>query len=413
MISTGVGAAARSEVAARSEGDAPAADQPQGPTLRLEGLAVDYGPARVLEGIELQVERGELLALIGPSGSGKSSLLRCLAGFVAPSAGRVLIGTRVVSTRDRSLPPERRRVGFVFQAHALWPHMSARDNIAYPWKVRGVPTEERRARAAALLERVGLGGLGERRPSELSGGERQRVALARAIAGDPEILLLDEPFSSVDVMIRDELLTLVRELVEESRLTTIFTTHDQQEAMTLADRTAVLVDGRLVQVGTPREVYERPVTSFVARFMGASNLLAVRIVARNDGRVVVRTLQERPGRSGSGDKGASVELVLDAAAPAQDDAVLVLHPEDLELSRPAPPQGAGDPPGAAVPGAAARPDGVTIEGEVIRTVEHGASTEIVVDAGGLRLRALDRTGQPWCRGERASLRILRCLLLPG
>lgn len=373
-----------------------------GPGIRLEGLAVAYGATRALEAIDLVVEPGELLALIGPSGSGKSSLLRCLAGFLLPTSGRASIGDEVVSTAAGSLPPERRRVGYVFQSHALWPHMTARDNVAYPWKVRGLSALARRRAADALLDRVGLGGLGGRRPAALSGGQRQRVALARALAGEPRILLLDEPFSSVDVVVRDELLALVRELVEDSGLTTVFTTHDEHEATALADRTAVLVDGHLAQVGTPRQVYEQPVSSFVARFTGASNVVEVAVTARLGAATRVR-LDRRASRTrSSGNDPSPVELVVDAAAPAADTAVLVLRPEDIGLE---------SAPGTVVRAGSAAPR--RLEGAVVRVHERGASSEVHVQAGGIEWKAAVRGAVVWRPGERVVVRFGRCLLLPS
>ena len=232
-------------------------------------IRLAYGTTEVLRDVSIDVAPGEFFALLGPSGSGKSTLLRLIAGFVAAQGGEVRIDGRDVSR----LAPWERQVGMVFQSYALWPHLSVFDNVAFGLVERKVAKREIAARVGAALELVGLQAYGERRPSQLSGGQQQRVALARTIVVEPRVLLLDEPLSNLDkllrVQMRQELLALQRRL----RLTTIFVTHDQEEAMTTADRMAVLDQGVLQQVGTPAELYDRPANAFVAGFVGTMNLV--------------------------------------------------------------------------------------------------------------------------------------------
>lgn len=237
--------------------------------IRIENLHLSFGATKVLEGIDLVIEPGEFFAFLGPSGSGKSTLLRAIAGFGPTPKGRILIGDRDVA----ALPPWKRNVGMVFQSYALWPHMSVRKNVAFGLEERKVPKGEISRKVDAALETVGLLHLAERMPAQLSGGQQQRVALARTIAIEPQVLLLDEPLSNLDaalrVQMRRELLALQRKL----GLTTIFVTHDQEEANTTSDRMAVLDKGVIQQVGTPQELYDHPANTFVAGFLGTANIL--------------------------------------------------------------------------------------------------------------------------------------------
>ena len=244
-------------------------------SVECRGLRLSYGPTAVLRDISLRIEPGEFFALLGPSGSGKSTLLRLIAGFAHADRGELLIDGAEVSQR----PPWERNVGLVFQSYALWPHLSVWDNVAFGLVERRTPKAELRRRVAEALERVGLAAYGERRPGQLSGGQQQRVALARTLVIEPQVLLLDEPLSNLDkslrVQMRQELLELQRRL----GLTTIFVTHDQEEAMTTADRMAVLNHGVLQQVGSAQALYDEPANAFVAGFVGTMNLLPARRVA--------------------------------------------------------------------------------------------------------------------------------------
>lgn len=250
----------------------------------IENLVKTYaGGIRALDNVSIDVEPGTFLVLLGPSGSGKTTLLRSLAGIERITAGRIAIGELVVADGRTHVPPERRDLSMVFQDYALWPHMVARDNVAFALKRRGLAKPEARRRAMTMLERVGLGQLAERYPTELSGGEQQRVALARALIGDTGLILCDEPLSNLDADLRERMRVEISSLVRSAGTTTIYITHDQSEAFALADCVGVLERGRLVQVGTPEEIYAHPATPFVARFTGLAGELAVRVCSEPDG----------------------------------------------------------------------------------------------------------------------------------
>ncbi|UIK14616.1 ABC transporter ATP-binding protein (plasmid) [Rhizobium leguminosarum] len=238
-------------------------------TLKYENVTYTYASSDIgVFDISLEIGRGELLAIIGASGSGKSTILKLLAGFVTPATGRVLVDGKDVS----NLPPEARRLGVVFQNYALFPHMRLWENVAYPLKVRESLKAERRTRAIEMLGRVGMGSRSETLPTMLSGGQQQRVALARALVFDPRGLLLDEPLSALDASLRVEMRDEILRVQRASGIATLLVTHDQEEALSIADKVAVMRDGRLIQVGTPRELYETPVDAYVAAFVGQSNL---------------------------------------------------------------------------------------------------------------------------------------------
>ncbi|MDQ0474598.1 ABC transporter ATP-binding protein [Labrys wisconsinensis] len=244
--------------------------------VHIEALSKAYGDFRALDDVSLAVEAGEFVAILGPSGSGKSTLLMAVAGFIRPDAGRILFAGRDI-VRE---PANRRGFGVVFQSYALFPHMDVTANVTFPLKVRGVAAEEARARAAQALETVRLGGFGARRIGELSGGQRQRVALARAIVFEPKVLLMDEPLSALDKTLREEMQIEIRELHDKLRITTLYVTHDQREALTIADRIAVMDKGRIVQLDAPEAIYRRPASAFVARFIGEAAILPMEEAAR-------------------------------------------------------------------------------------------------------------------------------------
>jgi putative spermidine/putrescine transport system ATP-binding protein len=243
----------------------------QGAFLELEGIASRYGSTSVLSDINLSIERGEFVALLGSSGCGKTTLLRVLAGFVTPATGRVIVRHRDVT----ELAPDKRGMALVFQSYALWPHMTVDQNIGYGLKLKGVSRAGIADKVASIQSLLGLGGLGARKPAALSGGQRQRVALGRALAVDPEILLLDEPLSNLDARIRLTVRHELRALQKRLGITAVHVTHDREEAMVLADRIVILEGGRIVQHGTPEYVYNRPASAFVAAFMGAENTLTL------------------------------------------------------------------------------------------------------------------------------------------
>jgi putative spermidine/putrescine transport system ATP-binding protein len=245
------------------------AGEPAVPDVRCSGIRKTYGEVVAVDHLDLEVARGEFFTLLGPSGSGKTTTLRLIAGFERPDTGRIELRGMDVAAK----PPYERPVNTVFQDYALFPHMTVGENVAYGLHVRGVGRRARRQRADEALELVRLGGYGGRRPAQLSGGQRQRVALARAIVNRPEVLLLDEPLGALDLKLRQEMQTELKRIQGEVGITFIYVTHDQEEALTMSDRIAVFNGGRIEQVGSPSDVYERPETEFVAGFVGVSNIL--------------------------------------------------------------------------------------------------------------------------------------------
>jgi putative spermidine/putrescine transport system ATP-binding protein len=239
------------------------------PAVRLRGIRRTYGDVVAIASLDLDIAEGEFFTMLGPSGSGKTTTLRVIAGFERPDAGHVeLAGADVTGT-----PPSERDVNTVFQDYALFPHMSVLENVEYGLRVKGVGRRDRRAKAEEVLERVRLPKLGGRKPVQLSGGQRQRVALARAIVNSPTVLLLDEPLGALDLKLRQEMQVFLKELQRELGITFVYVTHDQEEALTMSDRLAVFNEGRIEQIGSPAEVYERPQTEFVAGFVGISNVI--------------------------------------------------------------------------------------------------------------------------------------------
>jgi putative spermidine/putrescine transport system ATP-binding protein len=256
--------------------------------LELEGLSKRYGDTWAVRDVDLRVEQGELVVLLGPSGCGKTTILRTIAGFVEATAGRVLLGGQ-----DQSrLPPYRRNTGMVFQGYALFPHLSAAENVAFGLEMRRVPPAACRERVAEALRLVRLEGLGDRLPRQLSGGQQQRVALARALVIQPDVLLLDEPLSNLDAKLRQEVRVEIRLLQRRLGITTVMVTHDQEEALTMADRLVVMAHGQIQQVGTQRDLYERPRNRFVAGFVGRTNFFPGALEAgglfRTDGGLTIR-----------------------------------------------------------------------------------------------------------------------------
>jgi iron(III) transport system ATP-binding protein len=291
--------------------------------VTIEHVSFGYGGAPVLDDVTLVVNKGEFFAFLGPSGSGKTTLLRLIAGFGTPDKGRILVGEVDVTHR----PPWQRNVGMVFQNYALWPHMTVAGNVAFGLEQRRVSRDEIRRRVTAALDLVGLGRYGERRPAQLSGGQQQRVALARTLVIEPEVLLLDEPLSNLDAKLRVEMRAELIALQRKTGLTTIYVTHDQEEANATADRMAVLDQGRIQQVGAPLDLYDRPANRFVAGFLGAANLIDGTI-AQESGRTVFRadafaltlTEPQAPGPASLTFRPQSVELstggAVDPAFPA-------------------------------------------------------------------------------------------------
>ncbi len=242
-------------------------------SVELRGLTKRYGDLAVVDDVSLTIDHGRLVCLLGPSGCGKTTTLRLIAGFVEPSVGEIKVGDRLVSSPAQTLPPERRNMSMIFQSYALWPHMTVAANVAYGLELRKVGRDSIKSKLDAILATTHLGALADRYPGELSGGQQQRVALARALIVEPETLLLDEPLSNLDANLREEMRFEVRRLHDEYRYTTVYVTHDQSEAMTTADVIAVMNAGRIEQAGSPEEIYDRPRSEFVARFIGSSNVI--------------------------------------------------------------------------------------------------------------------------------------------
>jgi putative spermidine/putrescine transport system ATP-binding protein len=271
--------------------DAPAPGRgPAGPAVRFEGVSKRFGTVVAVDGVDLEIADGEFFSLLGPSGSGKTTCLRLIAGFEAPSAGRVFLHGADVTDRA----PFERDVNTVFQDYALFPHMTVAANVGYGLMVRKVAKAERATRVDEALRLVRLDGLGERRPGQLSGGQRQRVALARALVNRPSVLLLDEPLGALDLKLRQAMQVELKTIQREVGITFVYVTHDQEEALTMSDRLAVFDAGRIQQMGTPEEVYDRPATAFVAGFVGVSNVLPAEAAGRLVGTAAPTSL--RPER---------------------------------------------------------------------------------------------------------------------
>ena len=285
--------------------------------IGVHGLTKRFGQQEVVSGVDFAIEEGEMFTLLGPSGCGKTTLLRLIAGFYAADAGEIRFDDRVVN----DLPPHQRGIGMVFQNYALWPHMTVFENVAYGLKLRKLPQIEIAERIRVVLEKVKLGGLDARYPGQLSGGQQQRVALARALVLNPEILLLDEPLSNLDAKIRIQVRAEIRKLQKELGITTVYVTHDQEEALTLSDRIAVLNKGKILQVGPPKALYERPHNHFVADFIGINNLTegTVESVDAAQGRLRLKT-----------DFGELV-AVMDERFRAGDRCVVSIRPENVSL----------------------------------------------------------------------------------
>ncbi|MGH1482522.1 MAG: ABC transporter ATP-binding protein [Geminicoccales bacterium] len=248
------------------------------PFVDFQGISKNFGDTVAVEALDLSIPRGEFFSLLGPSGCGKTTTLRMLAGFVAPTSGTIHVNGRDITR----LPPEVRDIGIVFQNYAIFPHMSVFDNIAFGLVERGMEGALIKSKVEAALDQVGMAGFGARFERELSGGQKQRVALARVLVIEPEILLLDEPLSALDKKMREEMKFWIKNIQKSVGITTIYVTHDQSEALTMSDRIAIMDAGRVLQVGTPVEIYEKPASRFIAEFIGESNLLDARVIAMND-----------------------------------------------------------------------------------------------------------------------------------
>jgi ABC-type Fe3+/spermidine/putrescine transport system ATPase subunit len=324
----------------------------------IEDLNKSFGRHHVLQDVSLEIEEKEFVTLLGPSGCGKTTTLRLLAGFLVPDGGEIRVAGQLLSSPRATIPPERRRMGMVFQNYAIWPHMSVFDNVAFGLKLARLGRAKIGERVARVLAAVGLEGLEGRHPAQLSGGQQQRVALARSLVVEPSILLLDEPLSNLDAKLRERMRSELKSLQRRTGITFIYVTHDQAEAMALSDRIAVFHQGVLQQYGRPRDIYERPANLFVADFMGIVNRLQGEIVERRDGQVRVRV----------GDHVLAAVGTAAAASPARE-VTLAIRPESVRLGT------------TAVDGPANR-----LEGSVVEATFLGNIVDYQIDAGGLLLR---------------------------
>jgi iron(III) transport system ATP-binding protein len=342
--------------------------------VRIAGLVKGYGGKRVLDGLDLRLAEGECFTLLGPSGCGKTVLMRLIAGFESLDAGGIAIGGGEVANATSGLhvPPDQRGIGVVFQDYAVWPHMSVAENIAYPLKIGRVARDELQERTNAAVALVGLTGLGERLPSQLSGGQQQRVALARALVSRPKLLLLDEPLNNLDANLREEMRFEIRELQQRLGITVFYVTHDQEIALAIADRVAVMDEqGRLRQTGTPRELFDCPDDPYVFRFLGIANFLALR-------------------RGGGAWRLADGQTEWQGPPPERtgDDAAIGFRPTDVILAR----------------------SGIGLPGTVRRASFLGAQMDYLIEVAGTTVRAaldsrqcLDQ-GLMFAEGERCRLR---------
>jgi len=326
-------------------------EQEQAASVKLEHLSKRFGSLMAVDDITFEVPAGKLACLLGPSGCGKTTTLRMIGGFEEPTAGRVYIGDQLMN----DVPPYRRPTAMVFQSYALFPHMSVYDNVAYGLRAHHVPAAEIKKQVEQMLELLELGPLASKFPHQLSGGEQQRVALARALAIRPKVLLLDEPLSNLDAQLRVRVRGEIRALQRKLGITAIYVTHDQEEAFSLSDLTAIMRAGRLVQVGRPVEIYRRPADEFVARFVGLSNILEAKVLEMNAQGATVQVL-------------GHIIKVASAPASADRQVAIVLRPEMLRLSP------------AEVDGIPARVKTAAFLGPLIRyTVVTAAGLELTVD----------------------------------
>ena len=349
-------------------------------SVELRGLTKRFGSLAVVDDVSLRIDHGQLVCLLGPSGCGKTTTLRLIAGFLEPTNGEIHVGDRMVSSSARTLPPEQRKMSMIFQSYALWPHMTVAENIVYGLRLRKIDRATIAKKLDVILKATKLEILAQRYPGELSGGQQQRVALARALIVEPETLLLDEPLSNLDANLREEMRFEIRRLHDEYRYTTVYVTHDQSEAMTTADLIAVMNAGKIDQLGTPEDIYDRPQSEFVARFIGASNV--IKGTARDANHIAFA--------------GATLQVVGAKPKPGQDTAVAIRQ-HDIQLSTQMPqnPQN-------------------TVKATVTRQVFLGASRDYMVEtADGTTLRVVTSTENPVPKGTEVWLTLPadRCLAL--
>lgn len=349
--------------------------------LVMEHIGKSFGKTLVLEDLSLEVAEGEFISLLGPSGCGKTTALRLIAGLLEPDTGSIAIGGQLVCRSEQgiSLPPEKRQVGMVFQSYALWPHMRVWENIAYPLKFKDYSHEEITERIEKMLELMDLTMLRDRYPHQLSGGQQQRVALARALIAEPLVLLLDEPLSNLDAKLRERMRLEIKDIQERVGATIIYVTHDQVEALTMSNRIALLYQGRLQQLGTPEDIYRRPVNAFVADFVGSSNLLPAKVV-NADGRLLLL----------NGNSEDFIYMPLPAGVTIGQEVTVTLRPESLYLK---PWHGSG------------------LYGRVLRSFYKGREIECFVAVGNQTIRVLMPEKTVLASGQEVEVEVKEGLVL--
>ncbi|MBV8642492.1 MAG: ABC transporter ATP-binding protein [Candidatus Eremiobacteraeota bacterium] len=358
--------------------------------IAIAGLTKSYtrGGACAVDAIDLEIADGEVMALVGPSGCGKTTTLQLLAGFLAPDAGTITVGERVVSSPKHVVPPEKRRTSLIFQSYAVWPHKTVFENVAYGLRVMGLGRSAIEDRVRAVLRSVRMTDLAERYPSELSGGQQQRVALARAVVVEPETLLLDEPLSNLDANLREEMRFEIRRIHDTTGITMVYVTHDQTEAMVAADRIALMRAGKIAQVGTAREIYENPASAFVATFVGGTNTLPATLVEPHTVECC----------------GARLRVRDDFDAAARGPVTLCVRPHEVRLAT-----DASDALGY-------RENGLNrLAGTVLRQTYLGDARDYLIDLGGTQLRVSAPPSDDRSVGSTVhlDLPVESCRIVPG
>jgi len=342
--------------------------------IEISAVGKRFGSYQALRDINLSIAEQEFVTLLGPSGCGKTTMLRTLAGFFAPDCGTIHVAQHLMSSPQATVPPEMRRMGMVFQNYAIWPHMSVFDNVAFGLRIARVPQAEATDRVMRMLDAVGLQGLESRHPGQLSGGQLQRVALARSLVVEPSILLLDEPLSNLDAKLRERMRAEIKTLQRRTGITFIYVTHDQAEAMALSDRIVVFNRGTVQQVGTPRDIYERPTNLFVADFMGLVNKLPGAITSREGPRARVQIGQQL------------IEVRVNDGLGASRDVIVAIRPEAISLE-PADPATASN----------------RLEGRVVESIFLGNIVEHHVDVGSTLVRVQGGRRHALASGEIVAL----------
>lgn len=334
----------------------------------LKNLTKVFDDITAVKDFSAKVEDGKFVTLLGPSGCGKTTTLRMIAGFIEPTVGEIIIGKEIVyRSKEFFIPPENRNIGMVFQSYAVWPHMNLLDNVSYPLRIRKMPKKERYAKAVQVLEMVELKGMGQRYPHQLSGGEQQRVALARALIVDPYVMLLDEPLSNLDAKLREQMRFEIKELQKKTKVTIIYVTHDQAEAMAMSDEIIVMNKGEIQQIGKPEEIYEEPVNKFVANFIGLTNFIPCQIS------------QDRKYLILKDGKGSKIEYVV--SEKYKEEVMLCIRLEDIIL----------------------KPyDTAELNGQVIRATYLGNLVDYLLQVGGITVRVQSKD-RGFSTGDKVSL----------